>query len=146
MANELKMQIRDCIHNIDVKKRYMRPNEVANITRLTIEDVMAIALAAGARYQLSRITLIHMERWTNFMNHLYRIPNTNKVVEKKFVRIGEGSVTYSIGHHRFVEMARAAGAVYKIGDGRSATVLINLEIFDEYMERFHVKAVEMKDL
>ena len=25
-------------------------------------------------------------------------------------------MTYSIGHHRFIEMARAAGAVYKIGE------------------------------
>lgn len=32
------------------------------------------------------------------------------------MRIGEGSMTYSIGHHRFIEMARAAGAVYKIGE------------------------------
>lgn len=27
-------------------------------------------------------------------------------------------MTYSIGHHRFIEMARAAGAVYKIGTAK----------------------------
>ena len=39
--------------------------------------------------------------------------------------------TYSIGHHRFIEMARAAGAVYKIGEAKGNTILINLEVFDE---------------
>jgi len=61
------------------------------------------------------------------------------------VRIGEGSIIYSIGRHRFVEMARAAGAVYKVNEGKGGTVLVNLEIFDEYMEQFRVEPVEMKN-
>lgn len=32
--------------------------------------------------------------------------------KRKFVRIGEGSIIYGIGHHRFIEMVRAAGATY----------------------------------
>lgn len=78
------------------------------------------------------------------MKHLYKVPNTSKYVQKKYVRIGEGSITYSIGHHRFIEMARAAGAVYKIGEGTGGTVLINLDIFDEYMEQFREAAVSLK--
>ena len=65
-------------------------------------------------------------------------------VQKKYVRIGEGSITYSIGHHRFIEMARAAGAVYKINEGTGGTVLINIDIFDEYMEQFREEAIPMK--
>lgn len=61
------------------------------------------------------------------------------------MRIGEGSIIYSIGRHRFVEMARAAGAVYKVNEGKGGTVLVNLEIFDEYMEQFRVEPVEMKN-
>ena len=75
---------------------------------------MSLALAAGARYQLAKIILVHNERLIKFMKHFARVPSSNKIVEKKFVRIGEGSMTYSIGYHRFIEMARAAGAVYKI--------------------------------
>ena len=60
------------------------------------------------------------------------------------MRIGEGSMTYSIGHHRFIEMARAAGAVYKIGEAKGNTILINLEVFDEYMEQFREPPKEMK--
>jgi len=42
-------------------------------------------------------------------------------------------------------MARAAGAVYKVNEGKGGTVLVNLEIFDEYMEQFRVEPVEMKN-
>ncbi len=144
MANELKATIRNCIHSTEANRRYARPEEVAEHLNLQVVDVLAIALAAGARYQLPRTTLIHIERMDDFMKHLYKVPGTNKIVQKKFVRIGEGSITYSIGHHRFVEMARAAGAVYKLGDAQGGTVLINLELFDEYMEQFRESAVEMK--
>lgn len=82
MANELKTTIRDCIHNIDANKRYVRPEEVADYFGLQIEDILVVALAAGA--------------------------------------------------------------VYKLGDAQGGTVLINLELFDEYMEQFHEPAVEMK--
>lgn len=105
---------------------------------------MSLALAAGARYQLAKIILVHKERLMKFMKHSARVPSSNKIVEKKFVRIGEGSMTYSIGHHRFIEMARAAGAVYKIGEAKGNTILINLEVFDEYMEQFREPPTEMK--
>lgn len=59
------------------------------------------------------------------MKHLYKVSGTNKYVQKKYVRIGEGSIMYSIGRHRFVEMARAAGAVYKVSGG---TVLVSLDM------------------
>ena len=49
-----------------------------------------------------------------------------------------------IGHHRFIEMARAAGATYKINEGTGGTVLINLEVFDEYMEQFRQEPIPMK--
>ena len=78
------------------------------------------------------------------MRHFTRVPSSNKIVEKKFVRIGEGSMTYSIGHHRFIEMARAAGAVYKLGTAQGITILINLELLDEYMEQFREPPTEMK--
>lgn len=79
------------------------------------------------------------------MKHLYKKPGTGKYVQKKYVRIGEGSIMYSIGHHRFIEMARAAGAVYKITQGAGGTVLISLDIFDEYMEQFREASKPMKN-
>lgn len=128
----------------DVSKRYLRIEEAAEMIGVSAEEVVEIALAAGARYQLPKITLIHKERMVDYMKHLCKVPGTSKIVQKKFVRIGEGSITYSIGHHRFIEMARAAGAVYKIGEGKGGQVLINLEAFDDYLEQFREPVVEMK--
>lgn len=79
------------------------------------------------------------------MKHLYKVPGTGKYVQKKYVRIGEGSIMYSIGHHRFVEMERAAGAVYKINEGTGGTVLVSLDIFDEFMEQFREDPKPMKN-
>ena len=62
MVNELKVIVKNCFHNIDANKRYVRPEEVAEYFNLQVDDVLAVALAAGARYQLPRTTLIHMER------------------------------------------------------------------------------------
>ena len=55
------------------------------------------------------------------------------------MRIKEGAYIYNIGRHRFIEMARAAGAVYKLGDSEGSRVLIRLDVFDEYMENFRQK-------
>lgn len=131
---------------VGASRRYIRLCEMAAEYQMDISDMEQIAAAAGALYHLTRITLIHKERFDDFMKHIYKVPGTNRQVIKKFVRIGEGSIIYSIGRHRLIEMARAAGAAYKIGEGTGGTVLINLEIFDAYMEQFRQEAVPVKQL
>ena len=126
-------------------RRFSRVDEYAAQFKMESETVETIAIAAGALYRLPRTLLIKIEKMEEYMKHLYKVPNTSKYVQKKYVRIGEGSIMYSIGHHRFIEMARAAGAVYKINEGTGGTVLISLELFDEYMEQFRTKPVEMKN-
>ena len=145
MANKLQPTIRGYMKNSNIQKRYIRPKEAAELFDVTEQTIREVALAAGAIHQLPRTTLICYKRLEEFMKHLYKVPGTCKQVIKKYVRIGEGSIIYSIGHHRFIEMARAAGAVYKINEGQGGTVLINLEIFDEYMEQFREAPVEMKN-
>ena len=51
-----------------------------------------------------------------------------KAGKKKFVRYQEGAELYSMGLHTFEELAKEAGAIYKI----RRVVLVNLEIFEEY--------------
>ena len=51
---------------------------------------------------------------------------------KKFVSYEEGAALYSLGLHTFQQLAKDAGAVYRI----NRRVLINIEIIDEYMEVF----------
>ena len=145
MANNLSPTVRGYLHGLNTTQRYIRVEEIAKEFELSTEDMEAVARAAGALYKLTRICLVHRKRVEDYMKHLYKVPGTNKQVIKKFVRIGEGSIIYGIGNHRFIEMARAAGATYKINEGTGGTVLINLEVFDEYMEQFRQKAVPMKN-
>lgn len=128
----------------DMSKKFARPDEAAAILEISRERVLLLASAAGAICQLPEIVLINMQKVEEYMKHLYKIPGTERYVKKLYVRIGEGSVLYSIGRHRFIEMARAAGAVYKLNEDKGGMVLINLEIFDEYMEQFRQVPIEMK--
>lgn len=52
--------------------------------------------------------------------------------KKKFVRMDEGAVLYSLGTTKFRQIAKDAGAIYHIGKN----VLVNTQIVDEYMEHF----------
>ncbi len=143
-ANVLTANVRAYMHEENVQKRYIRLEEATSMFSMNESDVLLVALAAGAKYQLPKIVLIHKERMESFLKHLYRVPGMAKQIEKKFVRIGEASIIYSIGHHRMIELARDAGAVYKLGDSQGGSILISLDIFDEYLERYHEPAKELK--
>lgn len=127
-----------------MKIRFVRYEEVPSYFNMDEELLYAYAKAAGAVYQLAKIRLIKIELLEEFMKHLTKVGKTAKLIQRKYVRVGEGTLIYNIGRHRFIEMARAAGAVYKIGDSKGSKVLVRLDIFDEYMEQFREKPVEMK--
>ncbi|SFG07509.1 hypothetical protein SAMN04487761_10391 [Lachnospiraceae bacterium C7] len=52
--------------------------------------------------------------------------------QKKFVRYAEGAELYSVGLHTFQEMAKEAGAIYRV----KRCVLVNTQKIDEYLENF----------
>lgn len=70
-----------------VKLRFIRIDEVMALLDVTRDEAMDIALAAGARYQLAKIILVHKERLMKFMKHFARVPSSNKIVEKKFTEL-----------------------------------------------------------
>lgn len=107
MVNTLSGSV-SAYRNETIRKRYIRVDDAMSMLDVSKEEALEIALAAGARYQLAKITLIHKERLMEFMKHFTRVPSSNKIVEKKFVRIGEGSMTYSIGHHRVTKNAETS--------------------------------------
>lgn len=127
-----------------MKIRFVRYEDAPSYFNIDQELVYAYAKAAGAVYQLAKIRLIKMEILEEFMKHLTKVGRTAKLIQRKYVRVGEGTLIYNIGRHRFIEMARAAGAVYKIGNSQGSKVLVRLDVFDEYMEQFREKPVEMK--
>ncbi len=89
MANQLDSSKRsNQIYELD-SIRYLREEDAAEIFGLPYSSVLYFAQAAGAVYQLPKITLIHRKKMEKYMNHLHKIPNTGKYVQKKFVRIGE---------------------------------------------------------
>lgn len=61
--------------------------------------------------------------------------STNRALRRQFLRYKEAEIVYSLTHRKLLEMADEAGAIYRI-DGY---VLINRDIFDEYLEQFHQK-------
>ena len=67
-------------------------------------------------------------------------------LRRQYLRYQQAEIIYSISHKKLFELASDAGAIYRI-DG---TVLINRDIFDAYLERFHEPATgkgkeEIKD-
>lgn len=61
-----------------------------------------------------------------------QLENMVQTRKKKFVRYAEGAMLYSLGLHTFQEIAKEAGAVYKV----KRCVLVNTEKVDEYLENF----------
>ncbi|MCR5233582.1 MAG: hypothetical protein K6E53_06685 [Lachnospiraceae bacterium] len=54
---------------------------------------------------------------------------------KKWIRCKEGTEIYSLGRTKLTELAKEAGAVLKI----DATILIDREKFDRYLETFRIR-------
>ena len=56
-----------------------------------------------------------------------------KRLRRQFLSDKDAEIVDSITHKKLLELAGKAGAIYRM-DG---TVLINRDIFDEYLEQFH---------
>lgn len=55
-------------------------------------------------------------------------------LKKKYVRYLEGAEIYSMSLRKFQDLAKDAGAVYKVGK----MVLVNCETFERYLETFKI--------
>ena len=58
-----------------------------------------------------------------------------KVYRKRFARYKEGAELYSMCQSKFEDMAKEAGAIYKL----NKLVLVNCDVFEEYLETFRIK-------
>ena len=63
------------------------------------------------------------------------VPEQLRKLRRQYLRYQQAEIIYSISQKLF-KLASDAGAIYRI-DG---TVLINRDIFDAYLERFHEPA------
>lgn len=64
------------------------------------------------------------------------IPDQLRKLRRQFLRYQQAEIVYSLSHKKLLELASDAGAIYCF----DSTVLINREIFDAYLERFHEPA------
>ena len=73
-----------------------------------------------------------MNRESSYFDIVRRseIKEENRRLRRLFLRYKEAELVYSIQHKKLLELAGKAGAIYRI-DG---TVLINREIFEDYLE------------
>ena len=61
---------------------------------------------------------------------------TSKTINKKrLVRYKDGAEMYSMGMNKFQALAKDAGAILKI----DRLVLVDLDVFDKYLETFRVQ-------
>lgn len=68
------------------------------------------------------------------MEHTKTYLDYKKKMNERFVRYDEGAEMYHMGISKFMQIAKNAKAIYKIGQ----LVLVKLEILDEYLETFHI--------
>ena len=61
------------------------------------------------------------------------IPDQLHKLRRQFLRYQQAEIVYSLSHKKLLELASDAGAIYRF----DSTGLINREIFDAYLERFH---------
>ena len=62
-------------------------------------------------------------------------------LRRKYLRYKDAEIVNSMTHKKHLELAGKAGAIYRI-DGY---VLLDRDIFDEYLEQFHEPATEPKN-
>ena len=84
-----------------------------------------------------------MNRESSYFDIVRRseIKEENRRLRRLFLRYKEAELVYSIQHKKLLELAGKAGAIYRI-DG---TVLINREIFEDYLEQCHEKSTLLKE-
>lgn len=64
------------------------------------------------------------------------VPEQLRKLRREYIRYQQAELIYSMSHKKILELASDAGAIYRF----DSTVLINREIFDAYLERFHEPA------
>lgn len=73
------------------------------------------------------------------MEHTKAYQEFKKNGNTKFVRYSEGAEMYHMGVSKFMQMAKDAKAIYKLGQ----LVLVNLKIFDEYLETWSLPVADL---
>ena len=77
-----------------------------------------------------------MKEQYNPIKSMKEVPDQVRKLRREYIRYQQAELIYSLSHKKLLELASDAGAIFRI----DSTVLINREIFDAYLERFHEPA------
>ncbi len=69
------------------------------------------------------------------------VPEHLRKLRREYIRYQQAELIYSLSHKKLLELASEAGAIYRF----DSTVLINRDIFDAYLERFHEPATKSRE-
>ena len=70
------------------------------------------------------------------LKSMKEVPEQLRKLRREYIRYQQAELIYSMSHKKILELASDAGAIYRF----DSTVLINRELFDAYLERFHEPA------
>lgn len=70
------------------------------------------------------------------INSMKEVPDQLRKLRRQYLRYQQAELVYSLSHKKLLELSGAGGAIYRF----DSTVLINRDIFDAYLERFHEPA------
>ena len=90
----------------------------------------------GIRGMSVELLDIYADYYNVDITSMKEVPEQLRKLRRQYLRYQQAEIIYSISHKKLFELASDAGAIYRI-DG---TVLINRDIFDTYLERFHEPA------
>lgn len=79
-----------------------------------------------------------MENQYRPIKSMKEVPEQIRKIRRQYLRYQQAEVVYSLSHKKLLELASDAGAIYRM----DSTVLINKDIFDQYLERFHEPATK----
>jgi len=71
--------------------------------------------------------------YSNLQRRSNDVRENAKKLRRQYLRYKDAEIVYGISHKKLLELAGKAGAIYRM----DSTVLINRDIFDEYLEQFH---------
>lgn len=64
-----------------------------------------------------------------------------RALRREFITTRDAAIVYDMERHRVIELADAAGALYRVSQN---LVLIKKDVLDAYLERFHVHMNELR--
>ena len=77
-----------------------------------------------------------MKEQYKLIKSMKEVPDQLRKLRREYIRYQQAELIYSLSHKKLLELASDAGAIFRI----DSTVLINREIVDAYLERFHEPA------